>query len=188
LCGEKHAVRFHGYPLRCVRDREQRRNDTIAVVVIRCENARAANRPYTMRILPDFLIPGCVIRLDHVEEAAEAKRAGTGNDRLCEILGCLDDRTARRHLRRYGESIDEVALLLAETRSKRPELGELPKLTPDTSPQDRLVRLWQAEQIAMQRRGEPLAPTSLRQLLQTAMRKSGRKSPSSCVSGEPRPP
>lgn len=179
---------IHGYPFRCVRNREHQRNETIRVVVIRCENARAAGKPYTMRLLPDFLVPGCVIRLDHLEEAHEAKRAGAGNDRLCEILGCLDTRSVRRHLRRYGEAIDEVALLLAEARAARPELGELPKLTPETSPVERLERLWHAEQVASQRRGEALCPGSLLQLLQTAMRKSRRKKPSSCASAEARPP
>jgi len=188
LCGELHPVCIHGYPSRCVRNREHQRNETIRVVVIRCENARAAGKPYTMRLLPEFLVPGCVIRLDHLEEAHEAKRAGAGKERLCEVLGCLDDRTARRHLRCYGEAIDEVALLLAEVRAARPELGELPKITPDTSPVDRLELLWQAEQVASQRRGETLRPMSLRQLLQTAMRKSRRRKPSSCASAEARPP
>lgn len=179
---------IHGYPLRRVRDRERQRNETIRVVVIRCENARAAGKPYTMRILPDFLIPGCVVRLDHLEETYEAKRTGAGADRLCVILGCLDDRTVGRHLGRYDEAIEAAALDLAERRAMSPELGELPQSTPDTPAVVRLSQLWEAEQVARQRRGEALPPGSLRQLLQTEMRKSRRKKPSSCASAEARPP
>ncbi|VAW20711.1 hypothetical protein MNBD_BACTEROID01-774 [hydrothermal vent metagenome] len=91
LCGELHALRVHGYRLRCVCDCDRGDNDTIRVVVIRCETARAAGNRYTMRLFPDFLVPGCVIRLDHIEEAYEERRAGAGTDRLCGILGYLDD-------------------------------------------------------------------------------------------------
>ena len=188
MCGELHALRVHGYPLRRVRDRDRQNNDTIRVVVIGCETARAAGNPYTMRLLPDFLLPGCVIRLDHVEEAYEERRAGTGTDRLCAILGCLDDRTLRRHLKRYEEALTAVSVRLAERRAMSPELGELPQSTPDTPAVDRLERLWRAEQVASNRRGEALQPMGLRYLLQAALGNSRRKKPSSSVSVDARPP
>lgn len=153
-----------------------------------CETARAAGKRYTMRLLPDFLVPGCVIRLDQVEKAYEERHTGAGIDRLCAILGCLDDRTARRHLTRYGESLEAVNLKLAERRAMNPELGELPQITPDATFLERLERLWCAEQVAARRRGEALQPMSLRHLLQAALRKSRRKKPSSCVSTDARAP
>jgi len=188
LCGEVHRLRIHAYVQRRVRDRDLGGNETILVVVIRCETARAARKPYTTRLLPDFLVPGCVIRLDHLEEAYEQRRAGVGNDRLCGILGCLDDRTVRRHLKRYDEALAAVALRLAERRAMSPELGELPQITPDTPSVDRLQRLWRAEQIASQRSGEAFQPMSLRHLLQTELGKSKRRKPSGCVSVDARPP
>ena len=188
MCGELHPLRVHGYPLRRVRDRDRQNNDTIRVVVIGCETARAAGNPYTMRLLPEFLVPGCVIRLDHLEEAYEERRAGGGNDRLCAILGCLDDRTLRRHLKRYEEALEAVTVRLAEGRAMNLQLGELPNSTPDTPAVDRLQRLWRAEQIASQRSGEALGPMSLRYFLQAGLRNSRRKKPSSRVSAEARPP
>ena len=188
MCREVHPLRIHAYVQRQVRNRIRGKNDTILVVVIWCENARAANKPYTRRLLPEFLIPGCVIRLDDVQEAYEARRMGARADRLCTVLGCLDDRTVRRHLNRYEQALEAAALTLAERRAMSPELGDLPETTPDTSSADRLERLWQAEQLAWQRRGELFPPMSVRQLLQTALRKSRRQKPSSCVSVDPRPP
>lgn len=188
MCGEVHKLCIHAYVRRGMRDRDLGSNETIRVVVIRCETARAAGKPYTMRLLPDFLVPGCVIRLDHVEEAYEERRAGAGTDRLCAILGCLDGRTLRRHLKRYEEALAAVAVRLAERRAMSPQLGELPQSTPDTSSMDRLQRLWRAEQIASQRRGEALSPMSLRYLLQAGLRNSRRKKPSSSVSVDARPP
>ncbi len=155
--------------------------------MVLCETARAAGNRYTMRLLPEFLVPGCVIRLDQVEAAYEARRTGAETDRLCEILGCLDDRTVWRHVSCYGQAVEAASLRLAESRAMRPELGELPQTTPDTLPVDRLKQLWRAEQLASQRRGE-VFPRSPRYLLQTALRKSRRKKTSSCVSVAVRPP
>jgi hypothetical protein len=190
LCGEVHPLRIHGYVQRRVRNRELGCNETILIVVIRCETARAASKPYTMRLLPDFLVPGCVIRLDHVAEAhrERATGAGAGNEQLCAILGCLDDRTVRRHLKAYERALEAAALTLAEQRALSPELGDVPETTPDTPVRDRLERLWDAEQVARLRRGARDEPTTLRHLLQTTMRKSRRRKPSSCVSLTTRPP
>ena len=183
-----HALCIHAYVARRVRDREFGSNETIFIIVIRCETARAAGKQYTKRLLPDFLIPGCVVRLDHVEEAFEQRRAGAGNERLCAILGCVDDRTVRRHLRRYGEAIEAVALHLAERRAMSPELGEPVRSTPDTPVVERLQRLWRAELRAARRRGNALYRPSLRHLMQTALGKSRAKKPSSCVCAAARPP
>ena len=183
-----HPLGIHAYVHRRVRNRDLGCNESILVVVIRCETARGAGKPYTTRLLPDFLIPGCVIRLDDLQEADKQRRAGARSDRLCTILGCLDDRTVGRHLKRYEEALEAVALRLAERRAMSPELGDLPHTTPDTPSVDRLERLWQAEQFAWQRHGEPFPPLSLRYLLQTAIGKSKRRKPSSCVSVDARPP
>lgn len=183
-----HPLRIHAYVQRRVRNRELGCNETILIVVIRCETARAANRPYTMRLLPDFLVPGSVVRLDHVQEAYEQRCNGAADDRLCTILGCVDERTVRRHLRCYTEALETVSLGLAERRAMSPELGDLPDAPPDIPSIVRLERLWRAEHLASQRRGEALEPMSLRQLVQTALRKSKPQKPSGCVSVDARPP
>ena len=188
MCGEVHELRIHGYPGRCVRNRERQYNERIRVVVIRCENARAAGKQYTKRVLPDFLIPGCVIRLDHVEQAYKERRRGAGNEQLCRILGCIDDRTVRGHLRRYGEAIEAVTLRLAEKRAMTPELGELPGSTPETSAVERLEDLWRAEVLASRRSGNAADPSGLRYLFQAVLGKSGLKKPSGCVFADARAP
>ena len=188
MCQEVHPVRIHGYPRRCVRNRERQCNERIRVVVIRCENARAAGKQYTKRLLPDFLIPGCVIRLDHLEQAYERRQAGAGNEQLCRILGCVDDRTVRGHLKRYGEAIEAVTLRLAEERAMTPELGEVPGSTPETSAVERLEGLWRAKVLASRRGGNAADPSDLRYRFQAALGKSGPKKPSGCVSADARAP
>ena len=53
------------------REREQQENVAIIIPVILCLVARAQKTQYTKRLLPEFLIPHSVIRLDNLLEAAE---------------------------------------------------------------------------------------------------------------------
>ena len=52
------------------RDRESRKNTSIVILVIMCLYARDQKEQYTKRLLPEFLIPRSVIRLDYLQEAA----------------------------------------------------------------------------------------------------------------------
>lgn len=170
------------------REREQRENDTIIVPVILCLVARAGKRQYTKRLLPEFLIPHSVIRLDNLLEAAELPESERGETAFCELIGCLDPRTARRQLRRLASAIEEVSLDLTRWRAATPELGELPEISPRTPPGERLTILFDSAIRASERAGNLPALPAIRQLLQAAMGNRGRRKPSSRVSRAGLPP
>ncbi len=188
MCGEIHRLHVHGYPHRCYRDRESGENLLICVVAIRCPRAQAAGMPYTKRLLPDFLIPRCVIRLDHLLEAGADAHPGAGVEKTCRILGCIDARTARTHLKRFEQAVAAVAVQLAERRAIAPELGELPHTTPQSLPLARLQVLYRSESQAVLRAGAGVLPISLRQMLQTVLWKLPGKKPSTCACRSPRAP
>ena len=189
MCGEIHRLHVHGYPHRCYRDRESGENLLIHVVAILCPIAQAAGKPYTRRLLPDFLIPRCVIRLDHLVEAAEEVQPGKDVEKTCRILGCIDARTARSHLKRLDHAIATAAVELVERRAMAPELGELPQATPQTVPLARLEALCRTEREAALRAGAGTSePISLRQILQAVLWKPCGKKPSTCACRSPRAP
>lgn len=160
----------------------------IRIVAIYCSQAHAAGMPYTKRLLPDFLIPRCVIRLDHLVEAAEEVLPGADVEKTCRILGCIDARTAGSHLKRFEQAVAAVAVQLAERRAMAPELGELPQATPQSLPLVRLQELWLTEPEAALRAGAGVLPTSLRQMLQAVLWKLPGKKPSTCACPSPRAP
>jgi hypothetical protein len=96
VCGTLYPARIHGYVERKYRDRECQHNVTIVIPVILCPLARALTRQYTKRLLPRFMIPHSVIRLDYLLEAADPAKSGGSEEAVCELIGCLDPRTARR--------------------------------------------------------------------------------------------
>ncbi len=171
------------------RDRERRENRPIVVPVIICSLAQEQGKQYTKRLLPEFLTPRSVIRLDHLLEAAALPAEERTADRVCEILGCIDPRTARRRLAALNGAINHVTLELSYRRASTPELGALPANDPDTAPLDHLQMLYQGEQEAQDRAGRAAAPlATLAAFLQAAMRKLPQKKPSSCVSLSGCPP
>jgi len=188
LCGEIHRLHVHGYPHRCYRDRESGENRHILVVAIYCAQAHAAGRPYTKRLLPDFLIPRCVIRLDHLAQAAGEVHRAKDVENTCRILGCIDARTARSHLKRLEQAVAAVAVGLAKRRAMAPELGELSHTSPHSLPLARLQVLYRSERDAALRAGAGAVPISLRQMLQAVLWKPPGEKPSTCAYPSPRAP
>jgi len=171
------------------RDRESRENVSIVIPVIICLYARDQGNQYTKRLLPEFLTPGSVIRRDYLQEAAALPPEEQHPDRVCEILGCIDPRTARTLLSRLNDAIDRVTLELSHRRASTPELGVLPVSTPDTSRWEYLRMVYRAEDDARVRAGSSgtqLPP--LWSFLQAAMGKQPEKKPLSSVSHSGRPP
>lgn len=184
-----HPARIHGYPARKVRNPVTGENDQIRVISLWCEASRLAGRPYTIRILPDFLIPRSVIRLDLLIEAAEAPGENLSIDQLCLHLGCIDPRTVRRRLATLHDAVNTVSLELSIRRSAAPELGDIPISTPDTEPLKRCRQLYQREIQACERAGSLIAMLPpLIHLIQATMWKTGVKRPSVYASPEVRPP
>lgn len=182
-------MRIHGYPTRKVRNPQSGENDQIRVISLRCEASRLRGRPYTVRILPDFLIPRSVIRLDRLLEAAGVPKGKRTTDQLCMHLGCIDPRTARRRLAALHDAVNTVSLDLSRRRSNTPELGDLPTSIPDTNPLTHCRQLYQKEMQACEREGHRITMLPpLLHLIQAAMGKSGVKRPSDYASPEVHPP
>jgi len=188
LCGEIHPLYVHGYPHRRYRDPAGGENVCVRVVSVICPKARSEGNQYTLRLLPDFLIPRCVIRLDRVMEAVAQDPSGTNIEKTCRLLGCVDERTARSHLQRMDLAIETAVVYLAERRAMTPELGELPETTPDEVSLTRLQALYRSEVEAAQRAGDTIAVITLRHILQAALWKLGNKKPSAFAFAGPRPP
>lgn len=171
------------------RDRKTRENIPIIIPVIICFLAKDWGTQYTKRLLPDFLTPRSVMRLDHLIEAAALSPDERKPERVCELLGCLDPRTARRRLADLNEAINRVTLELSHRRASTPELGVIPRSRPDVTPLDYLHALYRVEQDAQDRAGRDSSPVpSLEAFLQAAMGKQPDKKPLSCVSHPGRPP
>ena len=188
LCGTIHAGRIHGYVERKYRDRKHQENVTINIPVIICPVARARGTQYTKRLLPEFLTPHSVIRLDYLMEAADLPKSQRTESVVCDLLGCIDPRTARHQMRRLTMAIHAVSLDLARRRAATPELGDLPESKPEASPMGRLQMLFDAELRAGERADAMYSPPSLRQLLQAALRKDPGKAPSNRASPLAQPP
>ena len=170
------------------RDRQQQENVSITIPVIICPVAFSRRRQYTKRLLPEFLTPHSVIRLDYLLEAVDLSKSKRTQAAVCDLLGCLDPRTARHQLRRLTTAIEAVCLDLARRRATSPELGERPEIEPETSPSVRLMILFDAEIRAGERAGGIHTLPSLRQLLQAAIGRNPAPKPSNHASSLAQPP
>jgi len=94
------------------------------VIVTRCAIGEQAQGQYMRRLLPDFLIPYCRIRLHNVAEASALGNEERTTERVCRLLGCIDPRTAWRHLRRFEQAAERVVSELSMRRAASPEFGE----------------------------------------------------------------
>ena len=126
LCGEVHELKIHAILVRKYRDTETVTNRVILIPVILCCIAKDKGLPYTKRILPPFLHPFCVIRLDCAMDCLRRYPDGrVGCADACSILGAADARTARRHLRLTLEGIKEASLQLTTVLSQHPSYASL---------------------------------------------------------------
>jgi hypothetical protein len=125
---------IHSYPKRMIRSAETMLNDIILIFVVICYAAKKAGTQYTMRILPEMLSPFCVIRQDLVLEFYK----GIENKKITsEILenasirfGCIDLRTADKHIKRIKDRLENSQKKIIEHLSY--SYSDLPMITPDT--------------------------------------------------------
>jgi hypothetical protein len=89
-------------------------------------------KQFTERLLPDFLLPGRVIRADLTLKSLEEAREPLNLEKACSILGCIDIRTARNSLRYGYQAIKKACISLEEKLA--PFSGSLQAyhFTPDT--------------------------------------------------------
>ncbi len=114
LCGTTHPLRIHSYPKRYYRDPLTGENVRIRIITIICMTAKNDSKPYTKRLLPDFLLPGRVIRSDKVMEALKSNENSRSMERVCEILGCIDFRTGGKALLCGLQAINKACLYMEE--------------------------------------------------------------------------
>jgi len=154
LCGSIHPFVIHSYPKRKARNPETELNDNGLVVSAFCAISQSKGQQYTKRFLPDILVPGCVIRLDMTLIAV---KAGIGTPELleqaCIMMGCIDERTAIRHVALATASIQQTNLHLSEVIAHTPETGENPGISPEMSDSETLKALLAAFILGLVRRG-----------------------------------
>lgn len=171
-----HGLEIHSYPTRSYRDPENLEDVWIKIPVRYCAKAKALGRQYTKRLLPDFLIPFARMRLNAVVEAARSKEEGKTLDECCRILGCIDLRTARMHMRRVEEAAKTAALALAERQAAEVHLHEPEGHLRPLDPLVRLEELLERQEEAHRRAdGGRSRPPSLRPFLQAVLWKNREK-------------
>ena len=159
----------------------------IQVVVIQCPAARKAGTQYTKRLLPDFLIPYSPIRLDWILEAERMRREdGAPLEDCCRIMGCLELRTVRKHLKHLQKVSEEAALEISRELAHVPQYARLPETDPEQSSFMRLYTLYKILLQAAAAAGLPAA--GLRQSLQEHWWHLVGRQSTSCVSRAVRPP
>lgn len=99
LCGQVHRLRIHAVHVRKIRSAEEE-NSKILIVSIYCVRARRNGRQYTRRILPPFVIRGCLITLENVLRYVSSHG---GQERIdyqeaSYLLGTYDNRTIAKHI------------------------------------------------------------------------------------------
>ena len=189
MCGEIHPLKIHSLPYRNVLNPELGEREKIQVVVIFCEESKAARRQYTKRLLPDWLIPYSPIRMDLLLLAEQSRREQHTNlEECCEIIGCQEPRTVAKHLTRLRSGALNAALKVAREIARVPHLSPLPYVTPAVSPISRLTiyhqslcRVWRAA-------GHPHGTPSLQKLIQTEFWKLLGKISISCTVPIGQPP
>jgi hypothetical protein len=181
-----HPLEIHSYPSRSYRDPEILEEVWIKIPVRYCGKAKALGQQYTERLLPDFLIPFARMRLDKVVEAGRSKECGSTIEECCRIIGCIDLRTARMHLKRIEAAAKEAALSLAEKQAAAVHLHEHSYPHQPLPPLKRLEALFSRQEEARlraggtrQRSGNP------RSLLQAVLWKNIRNVLMSYVSRPP---
>lgn len=164
-------------------------NDSIRIIQIICYGAKAEGKPYTKRLLPSFLIPNCIIRLDTTLQAYKIPEKGKELvGKACELMGCIDERTVRRHLAGIKFAVGEALLQLAEIIALKPELGSFPEHEPYESSIGRLGTLLKETSFRYLRSGTVTLAPNLLQILQSNWESENKKKPSNYVSVYPRPP
>lgn len=160
LCGEIHEPKIHVLLERKYRDRREFTNRVILIPVILCRIAKDKGLPYTKRILPPFLHPFCVIRLDCALDCLRRypdRRVGCAD--ACSMLGAGDARTARRHLRLTLEGIKAAALRVTTILSEHPSFASLGRQRTGQTPLEVLEEAGEQMQLAAGRlKGGGIAP------------------------------
>lgn len=135
------------------------------MATIICRASRGTGRPYTKRMLPEHLIPRSPFWSEGLVKLLERGRDGCPGftDAACAALGCLDSRTARKHIRYVCAAVEAKLPVLAELLASGRSEG--PSFAPGTNPCVTLCLLWDTFLKAAQELSGSRAAFSLRPLL-----------------------
>jgi hypothetical protein len=143
LCGEYHEITFHSFPLRWSVGRDGTRSHSRVATLI-CPALRGTGMPYTKRILPEHLIwrspHWSTVLVLLLEQGREGERGFI--DAACDALGCIDPRTARKHILGIRAAVDAKLPILAEQVASAPGLPEGQIFPPGTNAFTILRILW----------------------------------------------
>ena len=78
-----------------------------------CHTAKKNGNQYTLTILPHFLLQGCLVRADDVFATGINKDLRKDINKICHILGVIDERTARKHLSRFDKCLNDFNIDLS---------------------------------------------------------------------------
>lgn len=166
LCGEFHRVKFHSYPSRtCDSPNGERLRQK--VVTILCTKEREAGRTYTRRMLPEHIIPRSPLRSDGLVRLLESGRdRGPGFlDEACAALGCVDPRTARKHIRALTDAAQAKLAVIARLDAETAAPGADSPFPPDIHLFALLALFWKRFLAAHRTRSGTMAAEALRPLL-----------------------
>lgn len=99
-----------------------------------------AKKQYTVTILPHFLLPGCLVRADDVYTMGSEDAIRSDITKMCETLGVVDERTARKHLARFYECCRAHCVRLSSALAVAGE--DLPVIKPRESTEAELFLRW----------------------------------------------
>jgi hypothetical protein len=117
----------------------------IHVVTILCHIAREIGCHYTKRMLPEHLIPRSPLLSEKLVKLLEDEREEDPGftDAACEALGCIDPRTARKHISALRAAVNAKLPILAELLVSTPAPSDSPVFPPGTNPFVVLTLLWE---------------------------------------------
>jgi hypothetical protein len=139
LCGQLHALKIRSFLVRKVRSPEDGCNTLIIIILIFCQTAKEQGKQYTKRLLPPFVIPYCVICRETVLAYVRLHPDGAIHAAVASLMmGTVDIRTMRRHVRLAMHLIKDAALNLWEFMSELPVYTTLPDHRPGASPLESL--------------------------------------------------
>ena len=139
----------------------------LRVATILCPASRGTGRPHTKRILPEHLIPRSpfwsegLVKL--LERGGDGYRGFTGV--ACEALGCVDPRTARKHIRYVHTAAEAKLPLITEMLAFASGPSEGPAFPPNINSLLILSVLWDRFLEKEQERSGSFVSLSLRPLL-----------------------
>jgi len=134
---------FHSYPRRSFKGSDGERSQSCVATII-CKALRGTGRPYTKRVLPEHIVQGSPFSNEKLVKLLEGKKDGATGliDAACAALGCIDPRTAKRHICIARAAVAAKLVAVTEVIAAYPDTTEGPTFLPGTDPFAILCILW----------------------------------------------